>query len=61
MRTPADAKPLDCCRLYRNEAWELCGLAWEDIDLTAGTITVKRNLTQTYEFTLPKPRRALTG
>jgi integrase len=33
---------------------ELCGLAWEDIDLTAGTITVKRNLTQTYEFTLPK-------
>ena len=33
---------------------ELCGLAWEDIDLHAGTITVKRNLTQTDEFTLPK-------
>lgn len=33
---------------------ELCGLAWEDIDLQAGTVTVKRNLTQTDEFTLPK-------
>ncbi|EDJ4878947.1 integrase [Salmonella enterica] len=33
---------------------ELCGLAWEDIDLHAGTIIVKRNLTQTDEFTLPK-------
>ncbi|EBR8705848.1 site-specific integrase, partial [Salmonella enterica subsp. enterica serovar Kentucky] len=31
-----------------------CGLAWEDIDLHAGTIIVKRNLTQTDEFTLPK-------
>ncbi|EGB5750120.1 site-specific integrase, partial [Escherichia coli] len=33
---------------------ELCGLAWEDIDLEAGTLTVKRNYTQTKEFTLPK-------
>ncbi|TNL10801.1 integrase, partial [Kosakonia cowanii] len=33
---------------------ELCGLAWEDIDLKAGTLTVKRNYTQTKEFTLPK-------
>ena len=33
---------------------ELCGLAWEDIDLKAGTLTVKRNHTQTDEFTLPK-------
>ncbi|UYU30327.1 tyrosine-type recombinase/integrase [Siccibacter colletis] len=33
---------------------ELCGLAWEDIDLTAGTITVRRNHTVVKEFTLPK-------
>lgn len=33
---------------------ELCGLAWEDIDLKAGTLTVRRNHTQTDEFTLPK-------
>lgn len=33
---------------------ELCALAWEDIDLTAGTITVKRNYTKVKEFTLPK-------
>ncbi len=38
---------------------ELCGLAREDIDLHAGTIICeKRNLTQTDEFTLPKPTRA---
>lgn len=40
---------------------ELCGLAREDIDLHAGTIIVKRNLTQTDEFTLPKPTQVLTG
>lgn len=33
---------------------ELCALAWEDIDLVAGTLTVRRNLTQINEFTLPK-------
>lgn len=33
---------------------ELCALSWEDIDLKAGTLTVRRNLTQTDEFTLPK-------
>lgn len=33
---------------------ELCGLAWEDIDLKAGTLIVRRNYTQTKEFTLPK-------
>ncbi|EMM3426391.1 tyrosine-type recombinase/integrase [Klebsiella aerogenes] len=33
---------------------ELCGLAWEDIDLKAGTLTVRRNYTQQKEFTLPK-------
>lgn len=33
---------------------EMCGLAWEDIDLKSGTLTVKRNLTQTDDFTLPK-------
>jgi len=33
---------------------ELCGLAWEDVDLKAGTITVRRSLTQKGVFTLPK-------
>lgn len=33
---------------------ELCALAWEDIDLVNGTITVRRNYTQVGEFTLPK-------
>jgi len=33
---------------------ELCALAWEDIDLKAGVITVRRNHTLTKEFTLPK-------
>lgn len=33
---------------------ELCALAWEDIDLIAGTIKVKRNLTAVHEFTPPK-------
>jgi integrase len=33
---------------------ELCGLAWEDIVLKAGTLIVRRNYTQTKEFTLPK-------
>lgn len=33
---------------------ELCGLAWEDIDLKAGTLMVRRNHTLTKEFTLPK-------
>jgi len=33
---------------------ELLSLAWEDIDLKAGTITVRRNYTKLGEFTLPK-------
>lgn len=33
---------------------ELMALAWEDIDLEAGTITVKRNLTLEGQFKLPK-------
>lgn len=33
---------------------ELVALAWEDIDLKAGTITVRRNYTKLGEFTLPK-------
>lgn len=33
---------------------ELCGLAWEDIDLKLGTITVRRSLTQKGKFNLPK-------
>lgn len=33
---------------------ELCALAWEDIDLKAGTLAVRRNYTQKKEFTLPK-------
>jgi integrase len=33
---------------------ELCALAWEDIDLKAGTIIVRRTYTRAKEFTLPK-------
>ncbi|ECF2799488.1 DUF3596 domain-containing protein [Salmonella enterica] len=33
---------------------ELCSLAWEDIDLMARTLTVRRNYTKAKEFTLPK-------
>lgn len=33
---------------------ELVSLAWEDIDLKAGTITIRRNYTKLSEFTLPK-------
>lgn len=35
---------------------ELCALAWEDIDIKAGTLVVRRNYTQAKEFTLPKTR-----
>lgn len=33
---------------------ELVSLAWEDVDLKAGTLTVRRNLTSRGMFTLPK-------
>ncbi|EPN9947305.1 tyrosine-type recombinase/integrase [Enterobacter hormaechei] len=33
---------------------ELTSLAWEDMDLEAGTITIRRNYTKLGEFTLPK-------
>ncbi|HCA3882415.1 TPA: site-specific integrase [Salmonella enterica] len=33
---------------------ELVSLAWEDVDLKAGTMTVRRNLTAMGDFTLPK-------
>ncbi|WP_372340329.1 tyrosine-type recombinase/integrase [Pantoea sp. Fr+CA_20] len=33
---------------------ELCALAWEDIDLKAGTLTVSRSLTPQGIFTPPK-------
>jgi integrase len=33
---------------------ELVSLAWEDVDLKAGTLTVRRNLTSLGDFTLPK-------
>ncbi|KEA54633.1 integrase [Mangrovibacter sp. MFB070] len=33
---------------------ELVALAWEDIDLKAGTMVIRRNHTLTKEFTLPK-------
>lgn len=33
---------------------ELCALAWEDIDLNRGTITVSRNLTAQGDFCMPK-------
>lgn len=33
---------------------ELCAIAWEDIDLIRGTITVRRSLTNQGDFTLPK-------
>lgn len=33
---------------------ELCGLAWEDIDLKAGTIMVRRNVVKYKKFTVPK-------
>lgn len=33
---------------------ELVSLAWEDIDLEAGAITIRRNYTKLGEFTLPK-------
>ncbi len=33
---------------------ELVALAWEDIDLKAGTMTIRRNHTLTKKFTLPK-------
>ncbi len=33
---------------------ELCSLAWEDVDLKLGTITVRRSLTQKGKFNLPK-------
>lgn len=33
---------------------ELVALAWEDMDLQAGTMVIRRNHTLTKEFTLPK-------
>lgn len=33
---------------------ELCALAWEDVDMEAGTITVRRNWTVVKIYTLPK-------
>lgn len=40
---------------------ELCGLAWEDIDLHAGTIIVKRNLPRRMSSPCQKPTQVLTG
>lgn len=33
---------------------ELCSLAWEDIDVIAGTLCVRRNITAVKQFTVPK-------
>ncbi len=33
---------------------ELCGLAWEDIDMRAGTLMVRRNVVKDKKFTVPK-------
>ena len=33
---------------------EIAALAWEDIDLDAGTLTVRRNWTSVKQYTLPK-------
>lgn len=33
---------------------ELCALAWEDVDLVAGTVTIRRNWTAANQYTLPK-------
>lgn len=35
---------------------ELVSLAWEDIDLKAGTMMIRRNFTPTNEFTMPKTK-----
>lgn len=40
---------------------ELVSLAWEDIDLKAGTMTIRRNYTKLGDFTPPKPKPAPTG
>lgn len=33
---------------------ELCALAWEDVDMVKGTVTVRRNMTALGEFRMPK-------
>jgi integrase len=39
---------------------ELCALGWEDIDLKAGTMMIRRNLAQD-KFTVPRLRQERTG
>ncbi|HHO0758293.1 TPA: DUF3596 domain-containing protein [Aeromonas hydrophila] len=39
---------------------ELCALAWEDIDMTRGELTVRRNVTQLRTFKSPKTGRERT-
>lgn len=47
-------KPVVTSSIHRGPSWELTSTAREDIDLEAGTITIRRNYTKLGEFTLPK-------
>jgi integrase len=54
MPASADEKPVVISSVHRNASRGTGLLAWEDIDLKAGTITIRRNYTKLGEFTLPK-------
>ncbi|MGL5949239.1 MAG: Arm DNA-binding domain-containing protein [Aeromonas sp.] len=68
--TQAEAAALiDCARTEQERLWitlalwtgmrggELCALAWEDIDLATGKLTVRRNISIEHSYKLPKTGR----
>lgn len=54
MPASADEKHVVTGGVHRCSSRRTGFLAWEDIDLEAGTITIRRNYTKLGEFTLPK-------
>ncbi|MFM5226575.1 Arm DNA-binding domain-containing protein [Aeromonas veronii] len=61
----ATSRPMDAAWI-RLAIWtglrtgELCALAWEDIDLERGELTVRRNVTISRKFKMPKTGKART-
>ncbi|MGL4717413.1 MAG: Arm DNA-binding domain-containing protein [Aeromonas sp.] len=59
-RHPMDAAWIKLAIWTGLRTGELCALAWEDIDMTRGELTVRRNITQVRTFKPPKTGKERT-
>ncbi|GAA4652039.1 site-specific integrase [Kistimonas scapharcae] len=59
-RHPAQSNLITLAVYTGMRTGEICSLAWEDVDLNRGTITVRRNITAQRVFKLPKNDRERT-